>query len=221
VDRETVMIDAAHGHVNLHAFDVSAFLLVVCMWQTMMIAMMLPVVLPWISMLDVIASATNSRSGRVDRLTGFFGGYFGAWLLYSLGATVAQLSLQQTSWLDLDAKLSSALGGAVLLVAGVFQFTPWKRACLTHCRSPLSYFLSRWHNGPPHGWRIGLEHGLFCVGCCWALMAVGFAVGLMNFAWMAVITVIVAAEQLLPRGEWVGRGCGVALSLWGLRMMLT
>lgn len=199
----------------MHIHTDQSLLLVVLMWQTMMTAMMLPVVLPWASMVAVLGGTS-----RVQSVTGFLGGYFGAWLAYSIVAAVVQVWLQRGGWLDLDTKLNAAVGGGVLVAAGLFQFTPLKRSCLTHCRSPLSYFLSRWHDGPLQTWRIGLAHGLYCVGCCWALMAVAFAVGLMNLMWMAVLTAIVAAEQLLPWGEWVGRACGLALAAWGLRLLL-
>src|SRR5678815_1456869 len=96
-----------------------------------------------------------------------------------------------------------------------FQFAPIRQACLTHCRNPLSYLLSRWHGGPPAAFRLGAVHGAYCLGCCWLLMLTGFAVGLMNLAWMAVLTIVVAVEQTAPGGVWLGRLFGVGLAAWG------
>ena len=103
----------------------------------------------------------------------------------------------------------------MLVSAGAFQFVPLKGACLAHCRNPLSYFLARWNNGPIGGFRLGVSHGAYCLGCCWLLMLTALAMGVMNLAWMAVLTVVVALEQVAPAGVWVGRAFGVVLIAWG------
>ena len=116
------------------------------------------------------------------------------------------------------ATTSTALSGAILVVAGLYQLTPLKQACLRHCRSPLDVITQHWRQGPFH---IGLWHGLFCLGCCWMLMALLFVGGVMNFAWIAALTLIVGVEKLVPRGEWLGRVAGVALIAWGLVRLLS
>ena len=104
----------------------------------------------------------------------------------------------------------------VFLAAGLYQFAPLKRACLTHCRSPIGFFLTRWRNGPAAGFRIGLEHGIHCLGCCWALMATALAVGVMNLWWMAALAAIALVEQVAPHGDTFRRPLGVALIAAGV-----
>jgi predicted metal-binding membrane protein len=211
-------VGVAHGHGPFHpvghAVTWATWVGAVGMWQLMMVAMMLPVVLPWLGLVAV--THADHPGGLVPAVASFAGGYFGAWLLYSLAAGTLQLVLQALNLIDHDLTLRRPLAVGVLVLAGLFQFTPAKRACLTHCRNPLSYLLARWDNAPPHPFRLGLGHGLYCVACCWALMALAFALGLMNLAWMAVITVLAAAEQVLPGGHRLARVAGVALVGWGL-----
>ena len=114
------------------------------------------------------------------------------------------------------ASVTSALGAAVFLFAGLYQFAPIKRACLTHCRTPLRYFLSRWHDGPAGGFRLGVNHGLFCVGCCWALMATSFAVGIMTVWWMAALAAIAVMEQVVPHGHRLRVPLGVGFMIAGV-----
>jgi predicted metal-binding membrane protein len=107
--------------------------------------------------------------------------------------------------------VSPRVGTAIFLIAGIYQFAPLKRACLAHCRTPFGYFLTRWRNGPIGAIRMGLHHGLFCVGCCWALMATAFAVGVMNVWWMAALGAVALIEQTAPKGELLRRVLGGAL----------
>ncbi len=114
------------------------------------------------------------------------------------------------------------IGGVIFLIAGLYQFAPLKRACLTHCRTPFGYFLTRWDNGPMGPLRMGLHHGLFCVGCCWALMATAFAVGVMNAWWMAALGMLALIEQVAPNGHVLRRVLGVgflALGVWWLGVL--
>lgn len=185
------------------------------MWFGMMAAMMTPTVWPWIVAFDRLGRDGRGPLERGVGVLSFSSGYLVAWLLYSVAAVLVQLSLQRSGAL-VDHKLASMFGTGVFLAAGLFQFAPVKRACLMHCRSPISYFLARWRNGPVSGFRMGLGHGVFCVGCCWALMATALAVGTMNLWWMAVLTVAVFAEQVLPQGDRVRRPLGVALIVAGL-----
>ena len=106
-----------------------------------------------------------------------------------------------------------AIGGALLLMAGLYQFSPLKSSCLKHCRSPMSFFLAKWDDGPYGTLKLGTEHGLFCLGCCWALMLLGFAMGVMNPWWMLMLTAIVALENLSKHGRAVGRLVGLGLVL--------
>jgi predicted metal-binding membrane protein len=107
------------------------------------------------------------------------------------------------------------LGGAILIAAGAWQFTPWKGGCLAHCRSPLSFLLSHWREGARGALAMGVRHGLFCVGCCWALMLVLFVLGVMNLWWVAAIAVVITLEKLALGGRWLPRIVGLGLIVWG------
>jgi predicted metal-binding membrane protein len=180
------------------------------MWMVMMVAMMVPVSWRWVALF-----------GRMHgSIGGFAAGYVAAWLPYSGVAAALQYRLQHTAWTSGTWALPHFLAAFVLITAGLFQFTSIKHACLRHCRNPLSYFLSRWHTGPPNGFRIGFEHGLFCVGCCWALMATVFAVGVMSVGWMGAVAAVGSLEQLAPRGDRIAKAFGAALAVWGLVLLV-
>ena len=196
-----------------HEPSAPAFLAATTMWLTMVVAMMMPTVLPWITAYaELVTPPGNGPSWRA--IGAFTAGYLVVWALYALAAAALQMALMRIGLLAGD-RIGPALGGVVLLAAGAFQFAPLKGACLAHCRNPLSYFLARWHNGPIGGLRLGLSHGAYCLGCCWLVMLTALAMGVMNLTWMAVLTAVVALEQLAPAGVRLGRGFGVALLTWG------
>lgn len=198
--------------------DLTSFLLAVSMWMVMMVAMMLPPVMPWLLLFGSLARKAYARPLLASALFG--AGYFAVWFAYSLMGAVIQLGLQRRALLGLDLRLHALLGGALLLAAGLFQLTPLKHACLAHCRNPLSFFLARWQDGPTGPFRMGSSHGIYCLGCCWALMGVSFALGLMNLLWMAALTLIICIEKLAPRGQQMSRAFGLAFGGWGLWLML-
>ena len=200
-----------------HGFDASTFASSVAMWQAMMLAMMTPAFLRWmLTFADLTAGEGAAARSRAIALLA--AGYFSAWLGYSLGGAAVQWVLQALHLLP-DGRMTARLGGAVLIAAGFFQFAPARRACLTHCRNPLTFLLSRWRNGRTGGFRLGLHHGAYCVGCCWLLMLTGLAMGVMNLAWMAILTLLIAAEQILPRGDRIARAAGIALAGWGIVLL--
>lgn len=199
-----------------HGDGPDVWLMAAAMWQLMMVAMMLPVVWPWLRMVAV--THAGPTRGPLTVTTGFAAGYFVAWGLYAAAAASAQVWLQSLELLGADMALRRPLAGTVLVVAGAFQFTRLKQACLKHCRSPLGYLLARWDNAPPGVFRLGFTHGLFCVACCWALMALCLALGLMNLAWMGMVTAIAVLEQLAPGGARVARLIGVVLVAWGVSL---
>lgn len=182
------------------------------MWLAMMVAMMAPAVAPWIA-----AYARLIGRGAAPALL-FVAGYAVVWSGYSLAVAALQTGLAQSRLLHAGA-LDVRLGGAILVGAGLYQLSPVRGACLTHCRNPLTYFLARWRDGPIGGFRLGVEHGAWCVGCCWALMLTGFALGVMNLAWMAVLTLLIGLEQLSPAGARVGRLAGGGFVVWGLLLL--
>jgi predicted metal-binding membrane protein len=207
---------AAATHPHGTSASMRDLLSAVALWQAMLVAMMAPTVAPWILAYGRLV-ADGPGPGPIGPTVSFAAGYFAIWLAYAVAASVLQLALATAGLLGGDA-VSPLVAGGVLLAAGIFQFLPVKQACLTHCRNPLSFLLARWRGGPPHAFALGARHGAYCVGCCWLLMLTGFAVGLMNLAWMAVLTVVMAVEQTVPGGPWVGRLFGAGLVLWGLAL---
>lgn len=196
-----------HHH---HQMDPRAFVSLVAMWQCMMVAMMTPAVLDWLLTFATLAERRGSGS-----LAAFAAGYFVVWLGYSILATGLQTALEHAGILAMSGRLPARAGGAVLMTTGLLYFTPFQRACLSHCRNPLSYFLARWKNGPRGGFAFGLAHGAYCVGCCWALMVTGFAMGVMNVLWMVFLTLLICVEKLAPHGDRIGAVAAVAMATFG------
>jgi predicted metal-binding membrane protein len=197
-----------HGHAG--TAGAAGFWPLTAMWFGMMTAMMAPTVWPWVRSFHRLSGRESGR--RVTATAEFVAGYLIAWLAYSIGAASLQLVLQRAGMLGHPAaSVTPGLGAAVLLFAGLYQFAPIKRACLMHCRTPVGYFLGRWHDGPAGGFRLGVNHGLFCVGCCWALMATSFAVGIMNGWWMAALAALAVTEQVARHGHRLRVPLGVAL----------
>lgn len=195
-------------------------LLMLLMWVVMMAAMMLPGAAP---MLLLFAAITLRRDGEKRRTfaSGAFAlGYIVTWATFSLVAVALQFALESTALLSPMLRMThAALAGATLIAAGVYQWTPLKRACLQHCRSPLDFVLTHWREGTRGAFAMGLRHGTYCVGCCWALMLLLFVVGVMNLAWIAGLAIFVLIEKLVPAGPWLERGAGIALMAWGLAIL--
>jgi predicted metal-binding membrane protein len=188
--------------------------LVFMMWAVMMVAMMLPSAAPMI--LTYARLATGRGAAAVSRAWIFATGYFAVWTAFSAAATAAQAMLQHASILSNALTTSSLAGGIILAVAGVYQLTPLKNACLGHCQSPVAFFMTHWCDGSAGAFRMGLAHGWFCVGCCWLLMLVLFVVGVMNLAWVATLTAFVLIEKIAPYPRAIARLTGVALIASGL-----
>jgi predicted metal-binding membrane protein len=202
-------------HAHAGASGPGGFWLATAVWFGMMTAMMAPTVWPWVRSFHRLSGRESGR--RFTTTAEFVAGYLLAWLAYSIGAASLQLVLQRAGMLrHPTVSVTSGLGAAVFLFAGVYQFAPIKRACLTHCRTPFGYFLRRWHDGPASGFRLGLNHGVFCVGCCWALMATSFAVGVMNLWWMAALAALAVTEQVAPHGHRLRVPLGVSLVIAGV-----
>ncbi len=189
------------------------------MWMTMMVAMMLPSVTPWI----LAYASTNARSGRGRpwRTAAFVGGYFTIWGAFSIGAAIIQILLVQHGLMRaVLAESPTRIGAALLILAGVYQWTATKLACLEHCRSPVGFFLSSWRRGTLGALRMGVEHGAYCLGCCWALMVLSFPLGVMNLLWMAIVSVVLCVEKVAKPGVFVGRIFGAGLVVWGVWLAL-
>lgn len=187
------------------------------MWAEMMVAMMIPSAAPMI-----LTFATVNRKRREQERpyvsTGIFlAGYIIIWTAFSLLAAIGQWILHGKALLSpMMVSTSPVLGALLLIITGIFQWTPFKHACLNHCRSPLTFLLSDWREGSFGALAMGLKHGLYCTGCCWFLMALLFVAGVMNVWWIALISIFVLLEKVAPHGLLVGKTAGVFLVLWGL-----
>ncbi len=195
-------------------------LLLFAMWWVMMVGMMLPSVTP---MLLTFATVNRKRHGRGEPYVPtalFTAGYLLAWGGFSVAATLTQWALERAAFLSpMDMALhSQQLGGALLLAAGLYQFTPVKLACLKLCRSPLDFVVNHWRDGAGGALRMGLAHGLYCLGCCWILMLLLFVGGAMNLLWVAVLGLVVLVEKLAA-GPWFGRIGGVLLAAYGVWLL--
>jgi predicted metal-binding membrane protein len=183
----------------------------VLMWWLMMLAMMLPSAAPAILLYGRVRAMRGGDSAIAHSWV-FLAGYLGVWLLFSIVAATAQYLLASPSM-----TFGSPAGQAAMLIAaGLYQLSPLKSACLRQCRSPGEFISRHWRPGVRGAVRLGVLHGAYCVGCCWLLMALLFVGGVMNFAWIAALTVMVAVEKLVPRGDLIGKAAGVALVAWGV-----
>jgi len=184
-------------------------------WTLMTVAMMLPTTLP---VLDIFNRLTIRRPDHLQLVTLVVVGYLGVWLAFGIIAHIADLVLHEAfehiSWLQANAWV---FGAGPLLLAGVFQFTPLKHRCLEKCRTPFSFVMQRWRGSHErtHAFLLGVHHGAFCVGCCWALMFLMFAVGTGNVGWMLILGAVMAIEKNLPWGRRLSAPLGFALLLWG------
>ncbi len=182
----------------------------------MMAAMMLPSAAPMILLYATIARRRSERGESATAAGVFAFGYLAVWSVFSLAATALQHELEKAALLSPMMEATSiTLAGAVLIAAGLYQWTPLKQACLRYCRSPLDFLLAYWRPGAPGAFLMGLRHGAVCLGCCWLLMLLLFAGGVMNLAWIAGIAVFVLVEKLSPAGHWIGRAAGALLVAWG------
>ena len=214
---EAAMMDAATTEVALpHATDAAILALTFLMWAVMMVAMMLPSAAPTILMYGALVRKNGERGTVLPALWIFTSAYLLVWTAFSVAATLLQWILERMSLLTPEMTSSNtALSGLALIVAGVYQLTPLKQTCLGKCRNPLEFLVTRWRAGTGGAFRMGLEHGLYCVGCCWALMLLLFVAGVMNLVWVALIAGFVLVEKLLPAVRGVSFATSLALILAG------
>lgn len=186
------------------------------MWAAMMVGMMVPSASP-----VLLLFAATYRGRGAQRAPGaafaFGAGYLMVWTAFSACAALTQSALHRAAMLSPMMTTSSArLSGGILIAAGVYQLTPFKGKCLTHCRTPLGFLMTHWRDGTAGALRMGIAHGAYCLGCCWALMCVLFVVGVMNLVWVAAIAIFVLVEKVGPAGALVARVAGVAMIAFGV-----
>ncbi len=199
----------------------AAMSLFMLMWATMMAAMMLPSIAPMVMLFDQVSRRRRESGGSYVQVGVFVAGYMAAWVLSGIAAFAAVKIVQ---WgLGVAPALhryNEPVAGATLVIAGLYQWSPLKHGCLKHCQSPLMFVLQHWRDGRAGAMLMGLKHGLFCIGCCWGLMLVLFAVGLMNLAWMAGLAVVMSVEKISGHGAAVGKAAGLFLLGAGALLLL-
>jgi predicted metal-binding membrane protein len=186
-------------------------------WVTMMAAMMLPSVAPMVLLFDRV-SAERARQERTSVPTWIFAAtYFAVWTVYGLAAYALYRGVRALDFgfLNWD-RGGPYVAGALIALAGTYELTPLKEVCLRHCRSPMHFVLTGWRDGIRGALRMGAEHGAYCVGCCWGLMVVLFALGVMSLFWMAVVAALIFAQKVLPHGDRLARVFAVAFVAFGI-----
>ena len=203
------------------AWDMSYATLMFFMWWVMMIAMMLPSATPMVLLFTAINRKQEEKGNPFVPSSIFVLAYLVVWAGFSSVAVATQWGLERTGLLTPMLESSSnILGNILLLSAGVYQLTPIKQACLKHCRSPLQFVMTRWRSGTHGAFRMGIEHGVYCVGCCWFLMGLLFFGGVMSLFWIAGLSIFVLLEKTIPMGHWMGYVVGMVLMIWGVAMLV-
>ena len=207
------------------SWPMSYWLIMASMWWIMMIAMMMPSAAPMV-LLYARVYRHAQRLGQIDSpyipTASFVSGYLFAWLLFSLAATALQWLLESVGLLDAMMMWSSdyAMSGALLLAAGAYQLSPLKQVCLKHCRSPAEFVSRHWRSGRAGAAVMGIQHGIYCVGCCWLVMALLFVGGIMNLVWIAGLAILVLIEKIAPGGRRLGYAAGVLMIAVGSYLLL-
>jgi predicted metal-binding membrane protein len=194
-----------------------------CMWVVMMVAMMLPSASPTLLLYARVVRHAERQGGpsrAAASIAAFASAYLGLWILFSLLAVAAQWALERLGAMSAMMSLrATALSGAVLIAAGLYQLTPFKTACLRHCRGPAQFIAAHWRSGLGGAWRMGFSHGVYCLGCCAALMLLLFVGGVMNLLWIAGLTLLLAIEKLAPFGARAAKAIAALLIAGGVTLM--
>lgn len=205
---------------QIRSWTLSYFMAMLIMWVIMMVGMMVPTAVPMALIYAAVSRKAARQGSTFVPTSSFVSGYIVMWGLFSLGATLAQWGLDEAALLSpMMVSNSPGLGAALLIAAGLYQMTPMKNACLSHCRSPFHFISKSWRPGSWGAFRMGIEHGAFCIGCCWILMGLLFFGGVMSLYWIAGITLFVLLEKVVPLGDKGGRIAGGAMTLCGLIML--
>ncbi len=181
-------------------------------WVTMMVAMMFPSAAPMVLTFSKIQASRHQQGQFFVPTWVFVAGYLTVWTGFGAVALGVNAGLEAVGVMLMGAGVT----GALLLAAGLYQLLPLKHTCLSKCRTPLAFILGSWRDGYAGAFRMGLEHGRYCLGCCWLLFVILFPLGLMNLGAMAAVALLILAEKILPAGHWLGRAAGLGLMAWGL-----
>jgi len=207
--------------VKLAPWTLADALFMFLMWAIMMMGMMIPSVTPMVLLYARVVRHNAKEVSTFVPTGAFFAGYIIIWIGFSAVATGLQWGLEQAALLSpLMVSTSSVFAAIVLIVTAVYQWTPYKDACLARCRSPVWFLSTYWRNGAAGAFRMGLSHGSYCLGCCWSLMMLLFVGGVMNLLCVAAITAFVLIEKVIPRGRDIGRAGSVLLGLTGVALLV-
>ena len=221
MNMSSMMSGDSGGIMKMRVWDSSYFIAMLLMWVIMMIGMMVPTAVPMALIYAAISRKAARQGITLVPTSTFVSGYVVMWSLFSLGATLAQWGLDEAALLSpMMVSNSPGFGAALLITAGVYQLTPMKDACLKHCRAPAQFISQSWKPGALGAFRMGLEHGAYCIGCCWILMGLLFFGGVMSLYWIAGITLFVLLEKVIPLGNLGGRIAGGAMALAGIAMLV-
>lgn len=213
----TVLSLFPHRQAGMEGSMDASWLVVAGMWSVMMVAMMTPsaspLVLLYVRVLRQHAAPLRCVIGLSAVL---LAGYLSAWLVFSLAAASLQKLLEPSGLISqmMLWSRSAILSAALLALAGIYQISALKHACLAQCRAPARFLVDHWRPGPGGSFSLGLRHGAFCVGCCWALMGLLFVGGIMNLTWIAALAAVALLERLLPPGNLLDRAAGALLLIW-------
>jgi predicted metal-binding membrane protein len=203
----------------LRPWGIADFAFMFGMWAVMMVGMMTPSVAPMVLIHARVARQAEAAGKIFAPVAWFAGGYLLAWIVFALIATIAQFFLERALLLTpMMASASNVLGGVLLIIAGIYQWTPLKDRCLSWCQSPLAFIQRQggFRRDAAGSLWLGAKHGLYCIGCCWALMILLFVGGIMNVLWIASLTILVLLEKIIPKGRMVGRIAGLGFVIAGL-----
>jgi len=194
--------------------------LFIAIWAVMMVAMMFPAAAPMILMFGAVYASKRRQEQPYVPTWIFVSAYLLVWVLSGVLAYFLAIGIEklagQSMWLMENA---TRISGAILVIAGLYQLSPLKNVCLSKCRTPLQFLLTSWHDGYAGAFRMGIEHGAFCLGCCWLLFVILFPLGLMNIAVMALVTALIFAEKALPVGRQISQFAGAGLIIYGVLVM--
>lgn len=218
---EMTRMGSDHGEMMMTpaSWDLGYAVIMFFMWWIMMIAMMLPSATPMVLLFTAINRKRKENNNPYVPTSVFASAYLAVWAAFSVIAVAVQWGLERSALLSPMLESANSKFGAILLItAGIYQLTPLKQACLKHCRSPLHFVMTGWRSGTTGAFRMGIEHGAYCVGCCWFLMGLLFFGGVMNLYWIVGVALLVLIEKTLPLGHWAGRLLGAGLIIWGIAL---
>lgn len=219
IDMDKMM--SAGSMMQMKAWTTSYFIAMLLMWVIMMVGMMVPTAIPMALVYAAVVRKAARQGSILAPTSTFVSGYVVMWGLFGVAATFAQWGLDEAALLSpMMVSNSPAFGASLLMAAGIFQLTPFKDVCLRHCRAPAHFISESWKPGAWGAFRMGVEHGAYCIGCCWILMGLLFFGGVMSLLWIGGITLFVLLEKVVPLGNLGGRIAGAGMALTGLIMLI-